>query len=286
MLAHLVFGLADRQPRRAGRHQKDRDALALGRLRVGHGPDHKDAGIFSAGDVDLRAVEHIMRAIFPRLHPHARRVGARAAFGQAEGPGRIGSVRQLRQVFALLRIGAAGLDDLAHHVRHRNRDGRGGAGIAKLLDGQRKRHRASFGAAILRLDIQRGKAVFGQELEVGEQIGATIPPVERGSKWGQPVGCQFPRRVADHLFFVGQGKMHRTCLVIDAILDRTSKGCNAHGAAAKQSFKQSCFPLVSSPAAQRAGKGIQHTRFVHCRSPSRAFGTPGMTPERHAFCKQ
>ena len=66
VLPHLVFFLADDQAGSAGLHQEAADPLALGRLLVGHGPDHEHAGIGGAGDEDLGAVEDLVVTVLDR----------------------------------------------------------------------------------------------------------------------------------------------------------------------------------------------------------------------------
>ena len=136
--AELVEVAALRETRKAGIHQKQRDALGTGgRVGLGHHDHH--IGVLAVGNKGLLAVENV--AVAPRLRrcPHPLQVGAGARLGHGDGADDF-ALGHARQIAVLLLFGAIGEDVGRHDIRmqRETRPARANTGQFLHYDGRMK----------------------------------------------------------------------------------------------------------------------------------------------------
>ena len=154
------------KPLHAFLDQERRDAARAGG-RIGLGIDHQRVGMRAVGDPHLAAVEDVAVALLVRAGRHRDHVGAGADLRHRQRADMLAG-DQLRQVFALLRVGAVAADlvDAEIGMRAVGQPDRAG-GARNLLHRHAMLEIAEPGPAPLLLDRD---AVHAERAELGPEL--------------------------------------------------------------------------------------------------------------------
>src|SRR5690606_13109080 len=177
--AHLVELLRHREAGEVLFDEEGGDAARAG-LEVVLGIDDEDVGIRSVGDPELGAVEHPAVAAEVGAQLHRYHVGAGAGLAHRERPDVL-AAHQLRQVLALLRLGAVATDLVDAEVRVGavgQADGRRAPG--DLLHRHDMREVAQVGTAV---GFRHGDAEYPEFAELAPDLeGEVVVAVHRAGE--------------------------------------------------------------------------------------------------------
>jgi len=178
--------------------------MALGGIRLGR--DDDKPAVLSRGDEAFRTVQDVETAVPDRRCALPRRIRARQRFRQGERADDPGG-HQAGQEFRLLPLRGESDEAFADDgIVHGHDDGRGGAGIGDLGEGQEITDRIGAGAAILLRHHHAHESQFAHSFEVVG--GKLLRPVALRRLRGHDRPGEVTHHTLDHELFVGQLEEH------------------------------------------------------------------------------
>ena len=186
LLAHLAFGLADRDALQVRRHEERADPARAFDTGIGARHQREHGGLVRVRDVTLRPVDDVVIALADRRRAQRRGIRPRARLRQTEARNRL-PARKLRQPLALLVVAPEHHNALAADADIRPDDGaKRRRGLPKLEANQNLFLHGEPKPAILLRDRHAEEAKLAQIVHDG--VGHEIVPRDFVFDRHQPFG--------------------------------------------------------------------------------------------------